>query len=162
MDYQLIANIFLAVAGFVLLAAMLKHDMISLQSNDYSNKEFMHWLQSSNESYSTKRIVPMAALVACASQWARQSWMVVALIAVAILVLTVAMFFKKTDKRLAITGKVVLSISVILAIAAACGIILFLAKFSIEAGMLMLLFSAFSYVLTMAMNWIVRLFQKKK
>ena len=43
---------------------MIRWDLLSLKQNGYSNKEFMGWLQSTDESYSTKRIVPMAALVA--------------------------------------------------------------------------------------------------
>lgn len=73
MDYPLIANILLAISAFLSLVAMLRWDLLMLQDKDYSNKKFMAWLQESDETYSTKRIIPMAALMACATSWARQS-----------------------------------------------------------------------------------------
>jgi len=162
MDYQLIANIFLAVAGFFTLAVMLKWDMLSLQLNAYSNKQMMEWLQSTDESYSTKRIVPMAALVACATPWARQSWIVVALLALIMIVLAVVMLRTKHEKSLSCNKRSIWCYIAVLVIVAACGISLFTARFSLEAGMLMMLFTAFSYVLAMGANWIASIFSKSQ
>ena len=95
MDYQLIANILLAVSAFFSLVAMLRWDLLILQGKDYSNKEFMTWLHDSEETFSTKRVIPMAALMACATPWARESWIVVLLIAIAMAVLTVTLLISK-------------------------------------------------------------------
>lgn len=157
MDYQLIANILLAILGFVALAVMLRWDLMNLQQKSFSSKEFMDWLQSTDESYSTKRIVPMAALVACATPWARQSWMVVALIAVAMVALVVTMFHAKHEKPLRFTRRLLFIGIITLVVAAACAVSLITARFSLEAGMLMLLFTAFSYVLVLGVNWLAQL-----
>ncbi|MBP5688893.1 MAG: hypothetical protein J6X22_09685 [Muribaculaceae bacterium] len=161
MDYQLITNISLVVAGFMSLAMMLRYDMVMLQKLDCSSKKFMHWLYDSDETYSGKRIVPMAALVACASTYARQSWMVVALITIAILALAITMMLSKKTKSLKLSTRGIVTILIVLAIVAACGTSLFIAKFTLEAGMFMLLLTSFSYVLLVGVNWIVGLFTKK-
>lgn len=161
MDYQLITHISLVVAGFLSLAMMLRYDMVMLQQQDYSNKKFMHWLQDSEETYSTKRIVPMAALVGCATTYARESWMVVALITVAIFALAITMMLSKKAKPLQLSTRAIATLVIVLAIVAACGISLLTAKFTLEAGMFMLLLTSFSYVLLLGTNWIVGLFSKK-
>mgnify|MGYP006988888355 CR=1 FL=1 len=161
MDYQYISHISLVAVSFIALAIMLKHDMAILQENDYSNKKFMQWLQSSDESYSSKRIVPMAALVACASTYARQSWMVVALIAIAIFALAIAMLMNKKAKPLKLNLRAVLSIIIALAIVAACGTALFTAQFTLETGMFLLLLTSFSYALVLGVNLVMSLFTKK-
>ena len=141
MDYQLIANILLAVSSFFSLVVMLRWDLLMLQDKEYSNKQFMAWIQESDESYSTKRVIPMAALVACGTPWARESWMVVLLIAVAMMVL---------------------AITFLMAVVAACAVSLFTAHFSLEAGMMLMLFTAFSYALVLGVNSVAGLFVKKK
>lgn len=161
MDYQLITHISLVVAGFLALAMMLRHDMVMLQQQDYSNKKFMAWLHDSDETYSGKRILPMAALVACASTYARESWMVVALITIAILALAITLMFSKKAKGLKLSSRSIITIIIVLAIVAACGASLFTAQFTLEAGMFMLLLASFSYVLLLGANWIVGLFSKK-
>ncbi|MBR5639303.1 MAG: hypothetical protein IKW83_06005 [Muribaculaceae bacterium] len=161
MDYQLITSISLVVASLIALAVMLRYDMVMLQQQDYSNKKFMKWLQDSDETYSSKRIAPMAALVACASNYARESWMVVALIAIAILALPITMLMSKKNKSTTVTKRAILSIIIALVVAAACATSLINAKFSLEAGMFVLLLTSFSYALTLGANWIVGLFSKK-
>jgi hypothetical protein len=162
MDYQLIANILLAVAACFSLVLMLRWDMLKLQQLDYSGKEFMTWLQESDESYSTKRIVPMAALVACATPWARQSWMVVALIAIAMLGLGIVLLRTKHERPLEGSKRVTFTLLGVMTVVAICTISLFSAHFELEAGMLLMLFTAFSYVLTLGANWVANLFSKKK
>ncbi len=44
MDYQLITHISLVVASFLALTMMLRHDMVMLEQQDYSNKKFMRWI----------------------------------------------------------------------------------------------------------------------
>ena len=161
MDYQLITHISLVVASFLALTMMLRHDMVMLEQQDYSNKKFMRWIQDSDESYSGKRIAPMAALVACASSYARQSWMVVALIAIAVLALAITMLLSKKNKPARLNGRAILSIILVLVVAAACATSLITAGFSLEAGMLVLLLTSFSYVLMLGANWIVNLFSNK-
>lgn len=161
MDYQLITYISLIVAGFLSLAMMLRYDIVMLKRQDYSTKKFMKWLQDSDETYSSKRIVPMAALVACASTYARQSWMVVGLITIAILALAITMMFSKKTKGMKWSSRAIITIIVVLAIVAACGASLFTAKYTLETGMFMLLLTSFSYVLTLGANWIMSLFLKE-
>ena len=162
MDYQLIANILLAVSSFFSLAVMLRWDLLMLRENEYSNKQFMAWLQDSDESYSSKRIVPMAALVACATPWARESWMVVGIIAVAMVALTTALLASKRKQLLQCNKRATAIILMVLAIVGVCAISLFASRYSLEAGMMLLLFTAFSYVLVLGANGIIDLFNKKK
>ena len=162
MDYQLIANILLAVSSFFSLAVMLRWDLLMLRENEYSNKQFMAWLQDSDESYSSKRIVPMAALVACATPWARESWMVVGIIAVAMVALATALLASKRKQLLQCNKRATAIILMVLAIVGVCAISLFVSRYSLEAGMMLLLFTAFSYVLVLGANGIIDLFNKKK
>lgn len=159
MDYQLIANILLAVSAFFSLVAMLQWDLLILQGKDYSNKEFMTWLHDSDETFSTKRIIPMAALMACATPWARESWIVVLLIAIAMAVLTVTLLISK--RKVLFSLRSTTTVAVVMGLVATCAVLLFSAHFSLEAGMMLLLFTAFSYVLTMSANWIAKLLTKK-
>ncbi len=161
MDYQLIANILLAFSSFYALVVMLKGDLLMLKDKDYSNKQFMDWLQESDESYSTKRIVPMAALVACATPWARESWMVVLILAVAMATLASTILLSKRKDLLQCDKRTTAILLTIMAVVAACAISLFTARFSLEAGMLLMLFTAFSYVLVLGENWIANLLTKK-
>ena len=161
MDYQLITHISLVVAVFLALAMMLRYDMVMLQRQDCGNKKFMQWLHDNDESYSGKRIVPMAALVGCASTYARESWMVVALITIAILALAITMMLSKTAKAHKLSARGIVTILISLVIVAACATSLITAGFSLEAGMLVLLLTSFSYVLALGANWITGLFSKK-
>lgn len=160
MDYQLIANILLAVSAFFSLVAMLRWDLLILQGKDYSNKEFMTWLHDSEEIFSTKRVIPMAALMACATPWARESWIVVLLIAIAMAVLTVTLLISK--RKVLFSLRSTATVAVVMGLVATFAVLLFNAHFSLEAGMMLLLFTAFSYVLTMSANWIASKLTKKK
>ncbi len=162
MDYPLIANTLLAIAAYFSLVLMLMWDALMLQEHDYSGKEFMGWIQESDESYSAKRILPMAALVACATPWARESWIVVALLAIAMLGLGIVMLRMKHKKSLVHSRRITIILAIVIAVVALCEISLFTAHFTLEAGMLLMLFTAFSYVLMLGANWIVGLFNKNK
>ncbi len=162
MDYQLIANILLAVSSFFALVVMLRWDLLMLQNKDYSNKQFMAWLQEADESYSPKRIVPMAALVACATPWARESWIVVLLIAIAMTALAATFLIGKRNELLKCNKRPRLFLLIIMVVVAACAISLFNAHFSLEAGMMIMLFTAFSYVLVLGVNGVANFFDKKK
>lgn len=162
MDYTLIANILLAVSAFFSLVVMLRWDLLMLQSNDYSNKQFMAWLQESDESYSPKRIVPMAALVACATPWARESWMVVLLIAIVMTALAITLLIGNRKELLKCNKRSCIYLLIIMIVAAICAISLFRAHFTLEAGMMLMLFTAFSYTLVIGVNGIFNLFTKKK
>ena len=162
MDYQLIANILLAVSSCFALVVMLRWDLIMLQEKDYSNKQFMAWLQESDESFSPKRIIPMAALVACATPWARESWMVVLLIAIAMAALATTLLLGKRKDLLNCDKHTTTLMLTTISIVAMSAISLFYAHFSLEAGMMLMLFTAFSYALVIGVNGIVKLFTKKK
>jgi len=160
MDYPLISNILLAVSAFCSLVVMLQWDLLMLQGKDYNNKEFMAWLQGTDESFSPKRIVPMAALVACATPWARESWVVVLLIAIAMAVLATTLLLDKRKKLFKFNKRATIYLLIIMAVVVACAISLFTAHFSLEAGMMLMLFTAFSYALVLGVNWIANSFTK--
>ena len=162
MDYQLIANILLAISSFFALVVMLRWDLLMLKDKDYSNKEFMAWLQETDESYSPKRIVPMAALVACATPWARESWMVVLLIAIAMTALAATFLIGKRKELLKCDKRPRVFLLIIMVVVAVCAFSLFNAHFSLEAGMMLMLFTAFSYVLVLGVNGVAKIFDKKK
>lgn len=162
MDYSLIANILLAVSSFFALVVMLRWDLLMLHSKQYSNKHFLEWIHESDESYSTKRVIPMAALVACGTPWARESWMVVVLIAIAMTVLATTFLMGKRKELLRCNNRSRAILLIIMAVVAACAVWLFTARFSLEAGMMLLLFTAFSYALVLGVNCVAGLFAKKK
>ena len=159
MDYSLIANILLAISAFLSLVVMLRWDLLMLQGKDYSNKEFMAWLHDSDETFSAKRVTAMAALMACATPWARESWMVVLLIAIAIAALSITFLIGKRKALFSLRSTA--TVSVVIGLVATCVVLMFRAHFSLEAGMMLLLFTAFSYVLAMGANWIANLLTKK-
>ena len=119
----------------------------------------MTWLHDSEETFSTKRVIPMAALMACATPWARESWIVVLLIAIAKAVLTVTLLIRKSKVLFSLRSTA--TVAVVMGLVATCAVLLFNAHFSLEAGMMLLLFTAFSYVLTMSANWIASKLTKK-
>ena len=51
---------------------------------------------------------------------------------------------------------------IIMAVVAACAVSLFTAHFPLEAGMMLMLFTAFSYALVLGVNSVAGLFVKKK
>ena len=152
---------YLLFRAFFSLVVMLRWDLLMLQGKDYSNKQFMAWLQETDESYSPKRIVPMAALVACATPWARESWMVVLLIAIAMVALATTLLASKRKELLKCNKRT----TALSAHYHGCGCSLcYLAvhsHFSLEAGMMLMLFTAFSYVLVLGVNWIANFLTKK-
>ena len=103
----------------------------------------------------------MAALVACATPWARESWMVVLILAVAMATLASTILLSKRKDLLQCDKRTTAILLTIMAVVAACAISLFTARFSLEAGMLLMLFTAFSYVLVLGVNWIANLLTKK-
>ena len=103
----------------------------------------------------------MAALVACATPWARESWMVVLILAVAMATLASTILLSKRKDLLQCDKRTTAILLTIMAVVAACAISLFTARFSLESGMLLMLFTAFSYVLVLGVNWIANLLTKK-
>ena len=58
-----------------------------LQQHSFSTADYYDWLRSTDETCSTKRIVMLAVLIGSTTTYAKESWLVMALLATVTLVL---------------------------------------------------------------------------
>jgi len=106
MTPRIIANVFLLVSALFALCVMLRWDLQMQQQNSYYNSRYRKWLKQSGEATSPKRLLALAALLAVCTTWAVQSWLVVCVVAVVLLVLGIVMLRKKYKKPLVFTKRV--------------------------------------------------------
>lgn len=169
MTPTLIANIALASTALFALLFMLRHDTAMLRLNEYDNKRFYGWLREGDELLSPKRLTALAVLIACCTTMAKQSWMVVILLAVALLALGALMAAKRQaaslqgDRRAA--RRYVLAVLLALASVAAATVIgkqWFEADFSgsWSAAILSVIELALSPVIAMLTNTLISPFEK--
>jgi len=100
------ANIALLVCALFALCVMLRWDLQMQQQNSYFNSRYSKWLKQSGEAISPKRLVALAALLGVCTTWAAQSWLVVSVVAAALLILGIVLLRKKYKKPLVFTKRV--------------------------------------------------------
>ncbi|MDO4510983.1 MAG: hypothetical protein Q4B68_04085 [Bacteroidales bacterium] len=167
MDINSIVNISFLAVLFVAQCAILRWDTFMLQQKNFSTGDYYDWVRSSDEVYSTKRISLLAIMLAFASSFATDSWMVMVILTIATLALAIYLFRLKCKfdpeyrKRMLVIY--LGGIETVIEVAAASMILgdnmderIRIATYTV------LFFTAFSYVLTIAMNWFVNIFKKPK
>ena len=166
MEISFIVNIAFLVVIALVLSVMLRWDLQMLQHHNFSTADFYDWLRSSDETCSTKRIIMLAVLIGSTTTYAKESWLVMALLATVVLALATFMLKQqrkqplKYSNRLAITGFTTLIIASIFTTIVA------ITSATPELKMLnsvysVLFFATFSYVFSLIANWLVSLLTKK-
>ena len=152
----LIIGILFAVAAVTLMLTEVKWDMQMMQQNSYRNERFTKWLRTSSEYAGVSRLMDVAMLVLALSTFMK-SWMVGGVLVVAMAVKSAVALSRKYKKPLVFTKRVwrlFLTESVLLlALSAGVGI---LRSDAFDAGLMALFFATFSYVFTVAANWLLK------
>lgn len=161
MTFELIVNVILMAMSVVGFAIMLKWDMQMLQQNSYRNERYTAWLKESGDYYSVQRLIDAAVLVISLSTFAKQSFYVVGILAVAVLVQSVALSRRKYKKPLVFTKRVrriyfaeLLAVVAVMAVAAASGAdSLDGVRAATSVGLAVL---TFSWAVTLVVNWLMK------
>ena len=166
----MIANIILLAAALWGLLAMSRWDLNALQQNAYSNSRYNAWLRESGDFTSTKRLAVLAILIARFTTMAQASWMVVMILAAALIGLAqvITMRLKRQEQPVRLEVRAVRRLVLIMALAlvAITGVI-FLGKSLNEtdilrpASMIAVMTIAVSPLLTMLANWLLGLIEKR-
>ena len=157
-----IAYISLLVTALIGLCAMLSWDLQKLQQNGYRNSQYNAWLRQSSELTSPKRLAVLAVLIASLTTMAQQSWIVVMILAAALLFIAIWILLKRDDKRPKPDGRAALLAAVTLTLAMlAIGGTVMMGKRLHEADLLRpasmtaVMVLAISPLLTMLANWLL-------
>ena len=170
MEISLIVNIAFLVAIALVLSMMLRWDLQMLQQHSFSTADYYDWLRSTDETCSTKRIVMLAVLIGSTTTYAKESWLVMALLATVTLAL--ATFLLKQQRKqqrkqpLHFSKRMAINSFTTLLIACIFTTIVAIMSETPELKMLnsvysVLFFATFSYVFSLIANWLVSLFTKK-
>lgn len=164
----LIANISLAIAALLSLLGMLRRDTSMLQRNQFSNSRFYSHLQEKGEISSTSRLVVIAVLIGSITSMAKDSWMVVAILAAVLAITGIYLLFKKHADAQPCSGRAigVLSISFIISGIATAAAGLCMSSTSTDSAyngaLTLLLCAVISPLLVMLSNWLLGLFMKNE
>ncbi len=168
MDTTLIAHLAFGAAALLTLIGMLLKDTALLQLNHFSNSRFNSHLQEKGELYTVPRLTAIAVLAGSITTMAKDSWMVVIILAVALAILGSYLLSKKRPDASHFNGRAtgVYGSSFILSIVAAPA-----AGFSMnqdtinstyETAQAMLLCAVISPLLVILSNWLLGLFMKNE
>jgi hypothetical protein len=168
MDTTLLAHLALGSAALLTLIGMLRKDTILLQLNHFSNSRFNSHLQEKGELYTVPRLAAIAVLAGSITTMAKESWMVVIILAVVLAILGIYLLSKKRPDASHFNGRAtgVYGISFILSTVAAPA-----AGFSMnqdtinstyETAQAMLLCAVISPLLVILSNWLLGLFMKNE
>ena len=166
MEISLIVNIAFLVAIALVLSMMLRWDLQMLQQHSFSTADYYDWLRSTDETCSTKRIVMLAVLIGSTTTYAKESWLVMALLATVTLVLATFLLKQQRKQPLHFSKRMAINSFTTLLIACIFTTIVAIMSETPELKMLnsvysVLFFATFSYVFSLIANWLVGLFIKK-
>lgn len=166
MEISLIVNIAFLVAIALVLSMMLRWDLQMLQQHSFSTADYYDWLRSTDETCSTKRIVMLAVLIGSTTTYAKESWLVMALLATVTLALATFMLKQQRKQPLKYSNRLPITGFTTLIIASIFTTIVAITSETPELKMLnsvysVLFFATFSYVFSLIANWLVSLFTKK-
>ena len=169
MDTTLIAHLSLITAALLALLGMLRQDTTLLQLNHFNNSRFNSHLQEKDELFSAPRLVALAVLVGSITTMAKESWMVIIILAVVLAILGIYLLSKKRPDASHFNGRAtrVYTISVILsiiAVAAADGFSMnpSLINSVYDRALALELCTVISPLLVMLSNWLLGLFMKNE
>jgi len=97
---NLIANITLLVAALLDMIVLLGGDIADHRNNGHSNSKYYRWLNKSGELMSLKRLLPLAVFVGTFTTMALQSWIVVMILAAALLIQGISLLWRRQWKLL--------------------------------------------------------------
>lgn len=119
-----IANISLLAAAAIALCGMTRLDALALQRCSFKPGRYYAWLTQKGDLTSTKRLIVLAVLIACFTTMAQVSWMVVMLLALALLALGVTLLTTKREPPTKLTrgAALVWAISCLIAMLAVAAI----------------------------------------
>ena len=166
MEISLIVNIAFLVAIALVLSMMLRWDLQMLQQHSFSTADYYDWLRSTDETCSTKRIVMLAVLIGSTTTYAKESWLVMALLATVTLALATFLLKQQRKQPLHFSKRMAINSFTTLLIACIFTTIVAIMSETPELKMLnsvysVLFFATFSYVFSLIANWLVGLFIKK-
>lgn len=166
MEISLIVNITFLVAIALVLSMMLRWDLQMLQQHSFSTADYYDWLRSTDETCSTKRIVMLAVLIGSTTTYAKESWLVMALLATVTLALATFLLKQQRKQPLHFSKRMAINSFTTLLIACIFTTIVAIMSETPELKMLnsvysVLFFATFSYVFSLIANWLVGLFIKK-
>ena len=166
MEISLIVNIAFLVAIALVLSMMLRWDLQMLQQHSFSTADYYDWLRSTDETCSTKRIVMLAVLIGSTTTYAKESWLVMALLATVTLALATCLLKQQRKQPLHFSKRMAINSFTTLLIACIFTTIVAIMSETPELKMLnsvysVLFFATFSYVFSLIANWLVSLFTKK-
>ncbi len=166
MEISLIVNIAFLVAIALVLSMMLRWDLQMLQQHSFSTADYYDWLRSTDETCSTKRIVMLAVLIGSTTTYAKESWLVMALLATVTLALATFLLKQQRKQPLHFSKRMAINSFTTLLIACIFTTIVAIMSETPELKMLnsvysVLFFATFSYVFSLIANWLVSLFTKK-
>lgn len=163
----LIAHLALAIAALLALLGLLRRDITLLQRNRFSNSRFNTHLRESGDLTTPSRLLALAVLIGSITTMARDSWMVVAILAAVLAATGIYLLVKKPNEPMPFAGRAiaVYSISLILAIiltavAAVYDMDKSQADSAHSASLLMLMCAIASPLLIMFSIWLLGLFKK--
>jgi len=97
---NLIANITLLVAALLDMIVLLGGDIADHRNNGHSNTKYYRWLNKSGEIMSLKRLLLLAVFVCTFTTMALQSWIVVMILAAALLIQGISLLWRRQWKLL--------------------------------------------------------------
>lgn len=157
MDITDIIDIILAISASIYLLLVVKQDLQMLQQNSYRNERYKKWLSINNEYVATPRMLCMVMGVLLVSSFSVFCWFdIVKLIMVIVLCAMSFRLIKAKYKHSLVFTKRVwrLYITEILLLFAVSG--LFSMGEPKGIAFAMVAFSAFSYVITIIVNWLLK------
>ena len=157
MTITLILDIILAISAVFYLVLVVKRDLQMLQQNSYRNERYKKWLGTNNEYTTTPRMLCMVMGLMLASSFSAFDWfnVVKGLMVVALSVMSYRLIKAKYKHSLVFTKRVwrlcLTELGLMFAV---------LALFSMGEpkgiAFAAVAFSAFSYIVTMAVNWLLK------
>lgn len=150
-------DILLAVSAMIYMVFVVKRDLQMLQQNSYRNERYKKWLDMNGEYTTTSRMVCMVIGLLLMTSFAQFEWfgVVKLIVAIALIGMTVSLAKKKYKHSLVFTKRVWrLCVSELALIAVVS--VLFSAGSLNGIAFAFVAFSAFSYVVTMFTNWILK------
>ncbi len=150
-------NIILAIIATVYMVLVVKRDLQMLQQNSYRNERYRNWMGMNNEYTTTPRVLCMVMGMLLASSFSGYEWFdaVKAVISLVLACQSYSLFRKKYKHSLVFTKRVwrlfVTELVLIVAVS------LLFSRFDLRGlAFAFVAFSAFSYVMTIASNWLLK------
>lgn len=157
MTMMLITDIILALIAVFYLVVVVKRDLQMLQQNSYRNERYKKWLGINNEYITTPRMLCMVMGLLLMSSFSAFEWFVVVKMAMAIVLCVMSYRLVKTKYKhsLVFTKRVWrLFLTVLFLLFVVTG--LFSMGEPKAIAFAILAFSAFSYIIIMVVNWLLK------